>query len=153
MRIYLGSDHGGYVLKNLLQEHLKSNEAYEVVDLGVFNDDSVDYPDIAREVCEKVIENNGAKGVLICGTGLGMQMTASKIKNIRAALCTNEYMARMSREHNNANVLCMGERVVGSELAKAILDKFLETEFLEEERHVRRVEKIESVAKELNNKN
>ena len=121
--------------------------------LGVFNNGTADYPDIVREVCEKVLENDGAKGLIVCGTGIGVHMTAAKIKGIRPALCTNEYMARMSREHNNANVLCLGERVIGCELAKSILDAFLATDFSDEERHARRVEKIESVAAKLNDKN
>lgn len=142
MKIYLGSDHGGFNLKECLQKYLQEQQ-YDVVDLGVFNGDTADYPDIAREVCEKVLENHGALGILICGTGIGIQMTACKIKGIRAALCTNEYMAEMARRHNDANVLCLGGRVIGDDLAKNIVKTFLANEFDKEERHVRRVGKIE----------
>lgn len=152
MNIYIGSDHGGYNLKHVVEKHLEEDSEKRVVDLGVFTEDSVDYPDIVREVCEKVLENHGAKGVLICGTGLGMQMTAAKIKGIRAALCTNAYMAKMARQHNDANVLCLGERVVGTELAKNIVNAFFSEEFANEERHVRRVKKIEDIPKEVNEK-
>ncbi|MBP9709174.1 MAG: ribose 5-phosphate isomerase B [Oligoflexales bacterium] len=144
MRIYIGSDHGGYKLKNALELHLKESGKFTIIDLGVFEDIPTDYPDIAREVSEKVVENNSSKGILICGSGIGVSMAANKIKGIRAALCTNEYMAEMSRKHNDANVLCMGERVISQEEAFAITDKFFSTDFeVDEERHVRRVAKIE----------
>ncbi len=144
MNLYLGSDHGGYELKGALADYLKE-AGHEVVDLGVFTDDSVDYPDIAREVCEKVVENSGAFGVLVCGTGIGMQMAANKFKGIRSTVATDENMAEMSRRHNNANVLTLGGRTTSLEEAKAIVNKFLTTDFEEgEERHVRRVEKIDA---------
>lgn len=143
MRIYIGSDHGGYHHKQVLEEYLKTAGKYEILDLGVFSEASSDYPDIAREVSEKVVENPGSKGILICGTGIGVCMAANKIKGIRAALCTNELMAEMARKHNDANVLCMGERVIGVELAKSIADRFLATDFLaNEEKYVRRVQKM-----------
>ncbi|MBT3704625.1 ribose 5-phosphate isomerase B [Candidatus Peregrinibacteria bacterium] len=143
MNLYFGSDHGGYKMKGALVDYLKE-AGHEVVDLGVFTDGSVDYPDIAREVCEKVIENPGAFGFLVCGTGIGMQMSANKFKGIRSTVATDEHMAEMSRKHNNANVLTLGGRTTDLEKAKAIVDKFLATDFeASEERHVRRVEKIE----------
>lgn len=142
MNLYIGSDHAGYSMKNSLKEYL-IGAGHDVVDLGAFSEDSVDYPDIAREVSEKVLENPGAKGVLICGTGIGMQMTANKLKGIRATVATNEGMAEMSRKHNDANVITLGGRTTDLELAKKIVDKFLSTEFENEERHVRRVKKIE----------
>lgn len=142
MNLYIGSDHAGYSMKNSLKEYL-AGAGHDVVDLGAFSEDSVDYPDIAREVCEKVLENPGAFGVLICGTGIGMQMTANKLKGIRATVATDENMAEMSRKHNDANVITLGGRTTDFELAKKIVDKFLATEFGDEERHARRVKKIE----------
>ncbi|MBU1992895.1 MAG: ribose 5-phosphate isomerase B [Patescibacteria group bacterium] len=142
MRIYLGSDHAGYAFKENLQKHLKG-QGHSVVDLGAFNEDDVDYPDIAHEVTDKVVENPGAYGILICGTGIGMSMASNDNKRARAALCTDEHMAEMARKHNNANMLCMGARVIDSGLGIKIADKFLNTEFeSHEERHVRRVNKI-----------
>lgn len=145
MRLYLGSDHGGYQLKGEIEKYLKDSNKYDVVDLGIFENIPTDYPDIAREVAEKVVENHGGLGILICGTGIGVSIAANRIKGIRAALCFNEYMAEMARKHNNANILCLGARVVGSELAKSIVDKFLSSEFLaQEEKYVRRVDKMDT---------
>jgi len=144
MNLYIGSDHAGYSMKNSLKEYL-IGEGHDVVDVGAFSEDSVDYPDIAREVSEKVLENPGAFGVLVCGTGIGMQMTANKLKGIRATVATNENMAEMSRKHNDANVITLGGRTTELELAKKIIDKFLATEFENEERHVRRVRKMEGI--------
>lgn len=141
MQIYIGSDHAGYDMKNALKKHLIEG-AHDVTDLGCFSTDAVDYPDIAREVCEKVSENSGAKGVLICGTGIGMEMTANKVPGIRATVATDENMAEMSRKHNDANVITLGGRTTELEMAKKIVDKFMTTEFENEERHVRRVKKI-----------
>lgn len=143
MNLYVGSDHGGYEMKGELVGYLKE-AGHDVVDLGCFSEDSVDYPDIAREVCEKVLENAGSFGILVCGTGIGMQMTANKLPGIRATVATDEHMAEMSRRHNNANVLTLGGRVLALSKAKAIVDAFLGTDFeSSEERHVRRVGKIE----------
>lgn len=139
--IYIGSDHAGYEMKESLKKYM-TQKGVKFLDLGVFSNDSVDYPDIAREVCEKVIDEKNSLGVLICGTGVGMMMTANKRAGIRAADCTHELMAKMARLHNDANVLCLGSRIIGSELAKHILDVFVETEFEGEERHKRRLEKM-----------
>ena len=147
MRIYIGADHAGYTLKEGLKDHIESL-GYEVTDLGAFSEDTVDYPDIAREVAEKVYENGGMLGVLICGTGTGMCMAANKHTGIRAASCTDEQMAMYARSHNHANILCLGQRVLNSEdLAKQITKKFLETEF-EGGRHEKRVDKIMEVEKD-----
>lgn len=140
--IYIGSDHAGYDMKELVKTHL-TEKNYKYVDLGAFNNDSTDYPDIAREVIEKVSEEKNALGILICGTGVGMMMSANKRPGIRAAVCTHELMAKMARLHNDANVLCLGSRIIGTELAKHIVDVFLETEFEGEERHKRRIAKME----------
>lgn len=138
--IYIGSDHGGFELKQVIVQHLKEQEI-DVIDCGTFSADRVDYPDIARVVCEKVLEDD-EQGILLCGTGIGMSMTANKFKGIRAAVCTDPYSSRMTRQHNDANVLCMGQRVVGEGLALDIVDSFLAAEF-EGGRHKNRVEKIE----------
>lgn len=144
MQIYIGSDHGGYEMKNSLKDYLVS-KGNDVTDLGCFSTDSIDYPDIAREVAEKVTENPGSRGVLICGTGIGMQIAANKIPGIRATVATDEHMAEMSRKHNDANVITLGGRTTEMEIAKKIVDKFLSTDFENEERHTRRVEKMMNI--------
>lgn len=141
MRIYFGADHGGYRLKEVLQKYVQEELKYEVVDLGTFSEEPVDYPDYAREVAEKVYENSGTLGILVCGTGTGMCMAANKHVGIRAASCTSEMMGQFARAHNNANILCLGQRVVGDELAKAIVKTFLATPY-EGERHEVRLQKI-----------
>ncbi len=140
-RITIGSDHAGLALKRVFVEALEQ-KGWEVLDMGPDSEASVDYPDYAAKVCKTVLEQD-ILGILICGTGLGMSMTANRFKGIRAALCANEYHAAMARAHNRANVLCMGERVTGVGAALAILDTFLETEF-EGGRHQRRVDKIDT---------
>ena len=141
--IVIGSDHGGLALKGFLVDVLKKR-GIPVEDVGAHSLESCDYPRYAHEVAEKVLAGapTGMLGILVCGTGLGMSMTANRTPGIRAAVCTDEYMARMARAHNNANILCLGERVVGPGLAQAILDAFLDTGF-EGGRHQRRVEAIE----------
>lgn len=141
MHVFLGSDHGGFKLKEVLKKWL-TDAGYKFTDLGCFSEESVDYPDFAREVCEKVHEEPSSRGVLICGTGIGMSMVANKFQGIRAALCTNELMAQMGREHNDAQIICMGGRVSSDEVATKMLDVFLKTKFSGEERHKRRVEKM-----------
>ncbi len=138
--IFVGSDHGGFTLKQHLVARLTA-AGYTVHDLGCHDTQSCDYPVFAHEVSRAVLQEN-ALGILICGTGLGMSMAANRQAGIRAALCTNEFMARMSREHNDANVLCLGERVIGLSLADTIVDAFLTTEFAGG-RHQRRVGLIE----------
>lgn len=143
--IYIGSDHAGFPLKLAIKQHLEAGQQ-KVVDLGVFASETpVDYPDIAHEVAEKVQENeaSGARGILVCGTGVGMCMAANKIKGIRAAVCESAQTVEMSRKHNNANVLCLGGRVLAPETALAMVDVFMKTAFENEERHERRVRKIE----------
>jgi ribose 5-phosphate isomerase B len=136
--IYIGSDHGGYTLKEEIKKHLETqNISFE--DCGTHSTDSVDYPDNAKTLCEKISDND--TGILICGTGIGISIAANKCNGIRAALCTNTTMARFTRLHNNANVLCMGERIIGTETAKSIVNIFLGTTF-EGGRHERRVNKI-----------
>lgn len=137
--IAIGSDHAGYGLKCEIIKHLEE-KGIEFIDCGC-NGESVDYPDIAEKTCEKVTSGEAEKAILICGTGVGISISANKIKGIRAALCGDWYSAKYTRMHNDANVLCMGGRVIGAGLAAEITDIFLETEF-EGGRHARRVEKI-----------
>ena len=137
--IAIGSDHAGYGLKCEIIKHLEE-KGVEFVDCGC-NGESVDYPDIAEKTCAKVTSGEAEKAILICGTGVGISISANKIKGIRAALCGDSYSAKYTRLHNDANVLCMGGRVIGAGLAAEITDIFLETEF-EGGRHARRVEKI-----------
>lgn len=140
MMIAIGSDHGGFELKNILIDFLKDN-GYEYKDFGCFDTNSVDYPDIAGLVCDEVVRIDGNLGILVCGTGIGMNMCANKHKGIRAAQCSDTFSAKMTRQHNNANVLTLGGRVVGPELAKEILNEFLTNEFLGG-RHEIRVNKM-----------
>jgi len=142
--VFIGCDHAGYQLKQAIKKHL-DREDLKVTDLGAFSEESVDYPDITKEVVEKVIEYPNSFGIMICGTGQGTAMTANRERGIRAAVCTNEYMAQMAREHNHANMLCLGQRVIDEDMALKIVDKFLETKFDMDERHVRRVKKIERI--------
>ena len=140
MKIVLGSDHAGFELKEYIRKDLLE-KGMEVEDKGTFSLESLDYPDFAKKVSETVLQEE-ALGILICGTGIGISMAANRHPGIRAALCENEFSARMSRAHNDANVLCMGGRVVGVGLALSIVEAFLNTEF-EGGRHARRVQKIE----------
>lgn len=140
--IYIGSDHAGYPLKEELKKHM-TEKGVKFLDLGSFSMEAVDYPDIAREVCEKVVDEPNSFGVLVCGTGLGMAMTANKRKGIRAADCVYELMAKLARAHNDANVLCLGGRLIGNDLAKNILDTFLNTPFEALDRYKRRISKMD----------
>lgn len=142
MNIALGSDHAGRQLRLLVADHLKS-KGIVVQDLGVDSDESVDYPVYARKVCKALQGGQVSLGVLVCGSGQGMAMSANKQKGIRAALCTNVELAKLAKEHNDANILCLGERIVDQEMALRIVDAFLESEFLGG-RHAQRVELIES---------
>lgn len=141
-RIAIASDHGGIELKQIIVEYL-DGQGTKPIDLGVNSSDSVDYPDMAHQLAHTVLDKQADMGILICGTGIGMSLAANRHPGIRAALCTDPYMARMSREHNDANVLCLGGRVIGSELAKDIVNAFLGGKF-EGGRHARRIAKIET---------
>ena len=134
--IYIGSDHGGFRLKNIIIKHL--NElGYEVQDAGCYTEESCDYPVIAKEVVNEVLET-GKKGILVCGTGIGMSIAANRYSGIRASHCTDTFTARMTRMHNNSNILCLGERITGAGLALDIVDIWLNTEF-EGGRHLNRI--------------
>jgi len=146
MRIAIGSDHAGFDLKEALKEHITS-KGYELIDCGTHSKESTDYPIYAKEVAMHIKSQKADRGILICGSGLGMSISANKIKGIRAALCLNEYMARMSVKDNNANVLCLGGRVIGVELAKSIIDAWFDAHF-EGGRHERRLRIISSFEEE-----
>ena len=139
-KYFVGSDHGGVMLKGRVVEWLRAR-GHEVEDRGTFSTDSVDYPEIADDVARRVVATDGARGVLVCGTGIGMSMAANKVDGVRAAVVTDPFMARMARVHNDANVLCLGERVIGVGLASDVLAAFLDAEF-GGDRHGRRVGKI-----------
>ena len=141
--IAVGADHAGFLLK----EHIKSwlrDRGFQVVDCGTHSTDSVDYPDYAAAVAAVVSEGVGASGVLVCGTGIGMAIAANKLPGVRAAVCGDVEAARLSREHNDANVLALGARVTGPETAVAVVQTWLETDFLGG-RHARRVEKVSEI--------
>ncbi len=140
MRILIGSDHAGFRLKEDLKGYIASL-GHEVEDYGVYEDAPFDYPDIAFRVAEDVAQGKGDRGILICGTGVGMSIAANKVRGIRAALCHDVFSARASREHNDANILTMGERVIGAGLAREIVKVWLESSF-QGDRHARRVAKI-----------
>ncbi len=138
-KIIIGSDHGGFRLKNEIIEHIKKL-GYEVSDLGCHSTESCDYPPIAKAVAKEVLAAQG-KGILVCGTGIGMSITANRFDGIRASHCTDTFTARMTRMHNNSNILCLGERITGSGLALDIVDIWLKTEF-EGGRHQKRIDMI-----------
>ncbi len=139
--LVMACDHGGFELKESLKKTLLAS-GIEISDLGVFQKDSVDYPDQAHELANAILSGKASSGILICGTGVGISIAANRHPGIRAALCTDPFMARMSREHNDANVLCLGGRVIGPSLAEEIVRAFLDGNF-EGGRHARRLTKIE----------
>jgi len=145
MKIAVGSDHAGFALKENLVEYLRK-KGYDVSDFGTYSEESCDYPDYAKKVADAVVSGEVQSGLLVCGTGIGMSMAANKIKGIRAAVLSDEFSAKATREHNDANILCLGARVVDEEKAKKLLDIFLETPFSAEEKHSRRIRKIEDQA-------
>jgi len=143
MDIMIGSDHAGFGLKEICKDFLGKREEYAVTDVGVFSRESSDYPLIAHKVARGVASGQYRRGILICGSGIGMSMVANRYKGVRAALCCDLYSARLSRLHNDANILAMGERVLGAGLALEILSTFLETAF-EGGRHQARISQIDS---------
>ncbi|WP_345981013.1 ribose 5-phosphate isomerase B [Sulfurimonas sp. HSL3-2] len=143
MKFYIATDHAGVDLKDYTVELLKQ-KGHEVVDLGPFNKDRVDYPDYAVKVAQSVLADSESQGILICGSGIGMSMAANRFHGIRAALCHDAYTAQVARGHNDANILCFGERIVGKGVAESIIDSWIASGF-EGGRHAGRVEKIESI--------
>ena len=139
MTIIIGCDHGGFNLKNKIMQYCEKNQI-KFQDFGIYSNDSVDYPEIAFKVAKEVVNTN-SKGILVCGSGIGMSIAANKVKGVRAICVNDPYMAILSREHNDTNILCLGERVLGTNAALYILKIWLETHFLGE-RHLKRVNMI-----------
>ncbi|MFA5072948.1 MAG: ribose 5-phosphate isomerase B [Nitrospirota bacterium] len=148
MKIAIGSDHGGWELKQEILAFLKNNPSIETLDFGSQTKDSVDYPDFGKKVSEAVSAGTVNRGILICGTGIGMSIIANRFRNVRAALCHDHFTAQMSRLHNDANILVMGGRVVGSGVALDMVQVWLETKF-EAGRHQRRLDKICEIEKTI----
>ena len=148
MKIAIGCDHAGFSIKRAVAEHIKQ-KGYEVVDVGTYSTDSCHYPVYASALCEKILDGECALGILICGTGIGMSIAANKHKGIRAACCSDVFSARLTREHNDANVLCFGERVVGIGTALDLVDAFLDAQYLNNGNHVTRV----AMLSDIENKN
>ncbi len=142
MKCYIANDHAGVRIKSSIMTHLMNKQCCEIIDLGTNSSESVDYTDYAHLLCEKVLQDKGSFGILICGTGIGMSITANKHKGIRAALCHDAYTAKMAKAHNNANVLCIGERVVGIGVIESIIEAWIKEPFLAG-RHKQRIDKIE----------
>jgi len=147
MKIAIGADHGGFELKTFLVDLLK-NQNYEVIDAGNIElDPKDDYPDFAIKVAEMISSGEADKGIIICGSGVGACITANKFKGVRACLCHDTYSAHQGVEHDAMNVLCLGARIIGTELAREIVNSFLKAEFIKEERFLRRLEKINRIDK------
>lgn len=143
--VAIGSDHGGINLKKTIKDYLEGR-GFEVKDFGTYDQSSCDYPDIAKVVCDGVISGECEKGILVCGTGIGMSIAANKVNGIRAAHVTDTYSSRMAKEHNNANIICLGERITGCDLAVEIVKAYIDAEF-GGDRHQKRVDKIMALEK------
>ena len=143
MKIAIGCDHGGLEHKNAIVKHLK-NRGFDVEDFGIYEQVSVDYPDIAKKVCQSIVNNDNERGILVCGTGIGMSLAANKFKGIRAAVCSEHFSAKYTRLHNDSNILCLGGRVIGIGTALELVDLFVDTEF-EGGRHQNRINKITEI--------
>jgi len=149
MKVSIGADHGGIRLKGIIVRFL-ATEGHEVMDLGACTFDlSDDYPDFARAVAESIREEKTERGIVICGSGVGASVAASKVPGVRAAVCHDSYSAHQGVEHDNMNVLCLGERIIGEELAKELVSIFLGARFSGAERHIRRLEKVNRIEKDF----
>ncbi|NLH39553.1 MAG: ribose 5-phosphate isomerase B [Elusimicrobia bacterium] len=149
MKVAIGSDHAGYELKKTIIKFL-TDKKIETIDVGTDRSDiSVDYPDFAQKVSEKILNSDAIRGIIICGSGIGASIAANKIKGIRAGVCHDTYSAHQGVEHDDMNVLCLGSRIVGEELAKEIVVSFLNAKFSNEERHIRRLNKIKKIEERL----
>lgn len=146
MKIAIGSDHAGFDLKEFVVNYLKEI-GHEPIDFGSFNDESTDYPVYAKKVSTEVADGTYELGILVCGTGVGISIVANKVKGIRAVVCSEPLTAKLSREHNNSNILAFGARIIGTEMAKMIIDEWLNAKF-DGERHAQRVDMICSIEKE-----
>ena len=144
MKVAISSDHAGFVYKNILIKDIIA-QGYDVTDLGTFSEAPTDYPDHAADVAHALLNGNAERGILICGSGVGVSVAANKFKGIRAGVCHDTYSAHQSVEHDDANVLCIGERIVGIELAREIVFSFLKAVFSHEPRHERRLTKIKAI--------
>ena len=151
MRIAIGADHAGFVLKQKLGDYLREL-GHEVTDTGTVNTDPVDYPDYADAVGKLILEARVDRGVLICGSGVGASVAANKLPGIRAAVCHDTYSARQGVEHDDMNILVLGARIIGEELARELVRTFLAAKFTAEERHLRRVAKIKALEKRFGNR-
>ena len=147
--IGIGSDHGGYALKQAVIKHLEE-KGYAVKDYGCYSEESCDYPVYAKAVANAVKDGEVKQGILICGTGIGISIAANKVNGVRAAVVSEPVSARLTKEHNNANIIAFGARIVGSEMAKAIVDAWLDAEYIGSGRHERRVNMIEEEAAKYN---
>jgi len=147
MKVALGSDHGGFLLKEIMARFL-AEKGYQVLDLGAHTQDPSDYPDFARAVAKAILSKKAERGILICGSGVGASVAANKFPGIRAAVCHDTFSSHQGVEDDEMNVLCLGERVIGLELAKEIVLSFLSARFSGAERHVRRLKKVEEIEKE-----
>lgn len=146
MKIVLGCDHAGFEIKDAVKAHIEK-KGYEVVEVGTFSADSCHYPIFAHKACEKILDGECELGILICGTGIGMSIAANKHDGIRAACCSDTFSARLTREHNDANMLCFGQRVVGIGLALDLVDAFLDAKYLNNGNHVTRVAMLSDIEK------
>lgn len=147
MKIVIGCDHAGYAIKGAVKDFLVS-KGHEIVDVGTNSADSCHYPVYAKAACQKILDGECELGILICGTGIGMSMAANKHNGIRAACCSDTFSARLTREHNDANILCFGERVVGAGLALELVDAFINAEYMNSGNHVTRVAMLSEIEKE-----
>ena len=147
MKIAIGADHGGFHLKHIIAKFL-SDRGFGVIDLGAYNPEPSDYPDFSRAVAEAVLNGKADRGIIICGSGVGASVAANKLPGIRAAVCHDTYSAHQGVEHDDMNVLCLGERIIGPELAKEIALSFLSARFSGAERHVRRLNKVKAIEKD-----
>lgn len=151
MKVAIAADHAGYRYKELFVRELKE-QGYDIIDLGTHGAEPCDYPDVAGTLAEFLVEGNAERGILICGSGIGMSLAANKFPGIRAAVGHTNYSAHQCVEHDDANVICIGERVVGIEVARDIITTFLRARFTGEERHLRRIRKIRDIEKSLMDK-
>ena len=147
-RVSVASDHAGFSLKTLVIQFLR-DAGYDIIDLGTHSTDPVDYPDYARAIAESILSGESTEGILLCGSGVGACVVANKFPGIRAGLCHDTYSAHQSREHDDCNVLCMGPRIIGDKLALENVRAWINAKFTGEERHVKRLEKLKAIEKQL----
>lgn len=149
MRIVVGADHRGYVLKNALAKHLTS-AGHHIIDVGTNSDSPVDYPDIAATVADRIRSGEAERGIVLCGSGVGATIASNKISGIRAGMCHDTYSAHQGVEHDDMNVICLGSRIVGDDLAREVVDAFIGAEFMDKERYRRRLVKIQALEDQRN---